>query len=238
MNKEPIKKKSSLQTFSDMTKVRFINKLSEAMNGLSNNAFAALCGLNERTIRKYIRGEAYPTLESLASISFATNKPIEWFVEDIGLKSENDNFLTIPDFYLKVAAGNGLCLIREDDSIGKFILNKDWLRKHQLISANLAIFHVEGDSMESTIHDGDIALVNVKEEGWTGVLNGIFILRVDDLFFIKRIQVDPIAKGMHVISDNPAYKSNFVKFDEASESSIKIIAKVERILTKPPIKNE
>lgn len=221
---------------------RFGVRLKEAMNGKKNTELAKKCNMSERVIRDYLAGKTYPSIDRLSVIADVLNKPIEWFVSDkedtAENKVDNKNFVVIPDLNLKVAAGNGLCLINENDSIGQFILNKDWLRKQNLINASLAVFHVEGDSMEPTIHDEDIVLVNVKDEGWTGALSGIFVLRVEDLLFVKRIMVDPIKKGIHIISDNSMYQPDFIEFDDSTEAKLKILAKVEKVLTKPVIKSE
>lgn len=80
-------------------------------------------------------------------------------------------------------------------------------------SSNLAMVHVSGDSMEPTLRNSDIVLV---DRGVTRInREGIFAVTFDDGFYIKRFQRIIGAKLM-MISDNQFYKPQ--EFDPQDES--------------------
>ncbi|MGL5343537.1 MAG: helix-turn-helix domain-containing protein [Plesiomonas sp.] len=60
--------------------VRFSERLKIAMNGMSNHRLARLSGLSEATIRKYIKGESYPTIDNAAKVADACNVTLAWLL--------------------------------------------------------------------------------------------------------------------------------------------------------------
>ncbi|WP_336844723.1 helix-turn-helix domain-containing protein [Providencia rettgeri] len=71
---------------------RFGERLREAMNGMSNNAFAKQCGWSEKVIRNYLNGESYPSLDRLAVIANVSGRPVGWLVT--GETDEASDILT------------------------------------------------------------------------------------------------------------------------------------------------
>lgn len=69
---------------------RFGERLREAMNGMSNNAFAKQCGWSEKVIRNYLNSESYPSLDRLAVISNVSGRSVGWLVT-----GENDEISDI-----------------------------------------------------------------------------------------------------------------------------------------------
>jgi len=88
---------------------------------------------------------------------------------------------------------------------------------------HLAGLPVKGDSMEPTLHDGD--LVVCDGGGWDG--DGIYVLKTHDTSYVKRVQMT--SQGYEVISDNKMYKS----ISESAES-LSIVGKVRAILVIVP----
>ncbi|MCL2252551.1 MAG: S24 family peptidase [Treponema sp.] len=88
---------------------------------------------------------------------------------------------------------------------------------------HLAGLPVKGDSMEPTLHDGD--LVVCDGGGWDG--DGIYVLKTHDTSYVKRVQMT--SQGYEVISDNKMYKS----ITESAES-LSIVGKVRAILVIVP----
>lgn len=69
---------------------RFGERLKEAMNGMSNNAFAKQCGWSEKVIRNYLNGESYPSLDRLAVIANVSGRSIGWLASgEIDESSDN-----------------------------------------------------------------------------------------------------------------------------------------------------
>lgn len=66
---------------------RFPDRLKEAMNtaGIpSNNQLAKITELSEATIRKYLKGETYPTLDRLALLADACGCALSWLASGDG----------------------------------------------------------------------------------------------------------------------------------------------------------
>lgn len=82
MNEDEILSESTSSIFIRGELAHFKERLKEAMNGESNRVFGARCQLSEAVIRNYLSGKSYPSLERLALIAQATNKPVAWFLTD------------------------------------------------------------------------------------------------------------------------------------------------------------
>lgn len=82
MNEDEILNENTSSIFIRGELAHFKERLKEAMNGESNRVFGARCQLSEAVIRNYLSGKSYPSLERLALIAQATNKPVAWFLTD------------------------------------------------------------------------------------------------------------------------------------------------------------
>ena len=77
-------------------------------------------------------------------------------------------------------------------------------------SKQIEAIKVNGDSMSSTLNDGDMIFVDKLQHE---VKNGkIFIIRMNDEIFVKRLYISP--NGLIVKSDNPDYPQFNIKKDE------------------------
>ena len=59
-----------------------------------------------------------------------------------------------------------------------------------------------GDSMEPTLCEGDSVIVDVSEK--TVRRDGMYVIRIGDGLFVKRVQIPP--RGLRLLSDNEFYK--------------------------------
>lgn len=58
--------------------IRFGERLKQAMNGMTNVELAKRTGMSEATIRKYIAGKIFPTIDSLAIVADACGVSFAW----------------------------------------------------------------------------------------------------------------------------------------------------------------
>ena len=79
----------------------------------------------------------------------------------------------------------------------------DWLRSKGLIKG-MVVVNASGDSMEPTIPDKSIVLIN--ELDTRPVNNGIFFVCYEQFIFLKRLRVDKGGHVTHLISDNGGYE--------------------------------
>ncbi|MGK0600109.1 helix-turn-helix domain-containing protein [Yokenella regensburgei] len=68
---------------------RFGERLKVAMNGMSNNELARRSGMSETTIRKYLRGDIYPGIDSAALVAEACGVSLLWLISGIEQKDES-----------------------------------------------------------------------------------------------------------------------------------------------------
>jgi len=140
----------------------------------------------------------------------------------VPLVYEGDNELNdgivIP--LLENAASTGYGEDLDDDDVpARYVRVPRYLAKYP----HLASLPVKGDSMEPTLHDGD--LVVCDGGGWDG--DGIYVLKTYDTAYVKRVQIS--SSGYEIISDNKMYKS----FSESIEK-LSIVGKVRAILVIVP----
>jgi len=132
--------------------------------------------------------------------------------------SELNDGIIIPLLENAASAGYGTSL-DDDDTPVRYVQVPRHLGKY----LHLSSLPVKGDSMEPTLHDGD--LVVCDGGGWDG--DGIYVIKTFDTSYVKRVQMT--SKGYEIISDNKMYQS----FSESLEG-LSIVGKVRAILVIVP----
>ncbi len=131
------------------------------------------------------------------------------------------DFVLIPRFHASASLGPGMELPPEDEISGHLAFKHVWLQKRRLNPRFLTIIDALGDSMMPTIADGDVLLVDLRQK--EPIDNRIFVLRMNQQLYAKRLQVRP---DNHVLinSDNPTAPS--FEIDLAEETGLDIIGRV------------
>lgn len=219
----------------------FAQRLKLVIGHGSMTAFAQRCNLSESAIRKYIRGDSEPTLPNLLIISKVGNVPLAWLAAgetDFNMAGSFQAkesrafppFVTNPDHVI-INEIDFTSLLNPHLTIipnSHWSLSKKWLNKEGLQNANLAFTALNCENMGQITKYGDIALINIKQTGWQGALEGIFIISLNHDLFVKRVQFDLIRNGYHLCSDHTFYRDHFIELEQFP--NFKIIAKIERIL--------
>jgi phage repressor protein C with HTH and peptisase S24 domain len=124
-------------------------------------------------------------------------------------------FIKIPEYDLKLSAGNGFDVIHEE--IKKWhLLSKEILGLKLHNEKGFCIFTVKGESMSPTILDGAKVIVNL---GQTEVIDGkIYALCKNNEIFIKRLFREAGTNNYEARSDNQMY--NKVYFGENDDVRI------------------
>lgn len=76
---------------------RFSERLKIAMNGLTNVALAANCGVSESAIRSYLRGSSYPGIDKIQAIADACNAPMAWLITGERVAEYDDELVKYSD---------------------------------------------------------------------------------------------------------------------------------------------
>ncbi|MEI7475305.1 MAG: LexA family transcriptional regulator [bacterium] len=198
-------------------------------SALTIDELSKMINIAPKTISNYERGERQASVEYLTLLyeNLAANleyivagKGTMFLADDSGINVYPENITYIPIYYGKTAAGSG-CIIDNEAVIGHYPFEKQWFNKNILAPKNsLIILEVKGESMEPTIKDGDLIMVDTSN---IVIKDGIFVVRFDDTLVVKRLELRPGNK-LQVKSDNPEYSTFTVDIHE--ESGIAVIGKV------------
>ncbi|MBW2618508.1 MAG: helix-turn-helix domain-containing protein [Deltaproteobacteria bacterium] len=110
-------------------------------------------------------------------------------------------FDLVPLAEAELSAGGGAFVLSEADG-APHAFRKDWLNRVATSPNNVVLLQIKGDSMEPTIIDGDIVLM---DKGRQRIVDGyIFGLGVDETVMIKRLYLLPNGR-IQIKSDSPSF---------------------------------
>ncbi len=209
----------------------------EKIGGLSKAS--ALIGTSLPTIGRWKDGTSDPKMSNMSAFAKAAGVSLDWLMTGKGTPDgntqqatidgccEHDNSCQVPYYKDVVAsAGGGKFsdgVISTDDYL---ILHKDWTKKSKLSTKDLVAIDTKGDSMLPTIPENATVLVdkskNIVKDG------GIYVVRIDNDLYVKRIQRLPT--GLRLISDNKAvYDPIDITKVDLKSSDIQIYGQVVHI---------
>lgn len=143
-------------------------------------------------------------------------------------EKENEDCITIEHIHINPSCGNGTIVIDEPNitpiKLGKKLL-ESVLRVTDI--SNLKTFTASGDSMEDTIDDGNLLLVDLGRTDFNN--GGVFVISKNNDWFVKRLRLK-VNGELEVISDNHKYATEIFKPDDNVE--IKVQGRVIKNLSK------
>ncbi len=148
-------------------------------------------------------------IEWLYLIAINFDCSLDWLIFGKGLKhvatkeTEDDNYVYIPFVQGKISAGGGL--VPDNNIEMKCAFQREWISRKGNPN-RMSLIKVRGDSMITTLLDGDVVLVNHSVATVT-VSGGIYAITFNDEIIVKRIEVLFPSGQWEVRSDNPDYKS-------------------------------
>ena len=192
-------------------------------------AAAAAAGVSEPMLRRYIRGDSKPTFEVVANLAGAAGVDLSWIAtgrgemrptvspadecvkgqgvatccDTLGNPVDLDEFVFIPRYNLKAAAGHGAAVAGEKPMFS-MSFRRYWIENFLRVDPkDLSVLSVKGDSMEGVLNDKDVILVNHAD---TSPVSGLYVLRIDGDLLVKRVQ-KLVGGRLAVLSANEAYRS-------------------------------
>jgi phage repressor protein C with HTH and peptisase S24 domain len=194
-------------------------------SGLSQSQLAGLMveagrKVTPQQISSWERGKFSPSHKNLLSICKILSVELSSLTESV--RSEKVSPVAHSEFDLpnefslvekktgSISAGLGL---RPNDEVDfRLAFRNDWLGKFG--GANqLFAMRVEGDSMEPTLMENDMVLIN-KNANTIGPGGGIFGINWRKMVLVKRLQLNLQTNEIAIKSDNPKYDSIAVAPDE------------------------
>jgi phage repressor protein C with HTH and peptisase S24 domain len=206
----------------------------------SADRLARATGVSPSAFRKWLKGEAEPSRERLVALAEAASVSVGWLargegpeprLQAVGQPSRTrgpsieagidpQEFVLLPKRPEAAAAGP------ESPSLplsAEFIaLRHDWVRSVLGVEPDrLLVETALGESMQPSIQDGDLLLVDTAEDRFRSF--GVYVVEIAGERLVKRVQ-PKLDGSLTLISDNPAYEAEHIPPAQAND--IHVIGRV------------
>ncbi|MDO6708427.1 S24 family peptidase [Photobacterium sp. 1_MG-2023] len=142
------------------------------------------------------------------------------------LPVQESDTIDIPEFNVQAAAGAG-CLSNTEYQTSVFTVSTALVKSLGLLPEYSAIVFCSGESMLPTMDDGDRILVDTRELT-EPVKDGVYVIRIDEMVYVKRLKWNILNQSYSVVSDNPSYDDFEVAGDDLKR--LKIIGRAAMVM--------
>jgi len=207
-----------------------INAAIEKAGGKS--AFARFSGISVRNLTRYANENVVPGMKMMEKLAKALKMDVsvlmgderQAVIQDVDVPDQ----VAIPFLSVTASAGHGA---RNDAQRGEasFSFPRNRLRELGANSSRVEFIKARGDSMEPTIKDGSIVLVDRSQKEIVG--DAIYVLSIGENVLIKRVQRQ-IDGTLTLISDNSAVYPP-IRLSKADAEQLRVHGRVfwtERLL--------
>jgi phage repressor protein C with HTH and peptisase S24 domain len=112
------------------------------------------------------------------------------------------DFVMVPRYDIAGSAGGG-AIISSEQVVDYLAFKSEWVRNTLGVARkDLALISVKGDSMQPTLSDGDMILIDRSRSGVED--SGVYVLQLEGALMVKRVQRH-LDGSLTVMSDNPKY---------------------------------
>lgn len=199
-----------------------------------------IAGVSDEQVARWRDGKAKPTFSGIAALTYAAGKSLDWLVTgregggeshhgaDFALTINDggpgkvslfqakerlsSEFALIPRLDIQASAGSGR-IADSEDALEYLAFQSTWLRSRGINPSSARILSARGDSMEETIRDGDVLLVDTSINRVKD--NAIYVVVYGDMVLVKRVH-GRLNGSLQLISDNPRYPPEEVSAGEVS----------------------
>lgn len=198
-------------------------KIRTARNksGMTIDDLAHVTGMHFNTIGRIERGDSEASLLQLMTIARALKANLAelqpFDQQQPGGAINEDEFAIVDVLDVHVSAGPG-ALNGDNQAIAKFAFQRKWLKQIGVNPANAKVIRARGDSMADKINDSDVLLVDTSVKQIER--DGVYVIELDGLDYVKLLQRDFATGGVQIISYNPDYKPQLLSAEQAAELRI------------------
>jgi len=210
------------------------NRLTQAREakGIKKSAFATLVGVKPSSVTDWENGDTKMIVgANLMRVCSVLEISPDWLIDGIGdmegaaspsipgampvvISDENDdNFYHIPLVKFRISAGVTGFQTEPDGNDETFVVSKAWARNKGFHYELLVAIRVKGQSMEPTLYEGDIVVINTGDRKM--VDNAVFAMNYDGESVVKRMSRD--AGEWWLMSDNVDQKRYYRRMCRNSE---------------------
>lgn len=216
------------------------DRVRQAFKGAGARQIARESGVPVGTVQSILNGTV-PRVDTLSALARASGTTLDWLASgdernihmtlaDLQHAIEDRDEVHIPRYDVALSAGHGSFVdhaaFRELVPFNASYISQRLRRDPQ----HLVLVEVRGDSMEPTVSDRDLVMVDTSD---TALAPGIWALVIEDAVMVKRL--NPTLGGVEVISDNPIYGRQLVGQDQ--QDTIRLVGRVvwvARVLGRAP----
>lgn len=154
------------------------------------NWLAAQTGIAPQTISDYVNG-GIKNADKAVQIARALGVSVDWLLTGAPDASTElsdrpePSVVQVPVYDVPVAAGGGRLVDRFGEPYMWWPLSREWAQANRLPLNSVAMFVVSGASQEPELSDNDLIAVDLSD---TKIREGLYVVRLDDLFVVKHIQ--------------------------------------------------
>ena len=204
-----------------MAEETFADRLKVLIGDQSANSFAREVDIGESSLRKYLAG-ATPGIDKVAQIARIKDVTLDWLIngkepnKDDHQSTNQSDFTLVPRLDVQASAGNG-ALAQSEEPVDFLAFQESWLRERNIKPRFARVLTARGDSMEPTIRDGDVLLVDTSI---TSVYdNAIYIVVYNGHVLVKRVNLKRDG-ALTIISDNDRHPPEEVPLAEVPDLHI------------------
>ncbi len=188
-------------------------------------------GVSLTSVQNYEGNKHAPPHTVLSNISEKYGVQLEWLMTGHGPQMrpglKPDEFAHIPEavdsgdltsipFYeVRAGAGHGQ-VPYDENAYTRIKIDKRWLASKGVKTLAAQLLEASGDSMEPTIGDGDLLIIDTSERT---VRDAIYVLRRNGNILVKRLQRRSDG-SLSLLSDNPIFAEERVPRDDAEDLQI------------------
>ncbi len=201
-------------------------RIREIEKRFANRAEAAkAAGVAKSSFQRWVEGKADPSFEGLSQFAAAAGVSLDWLafgrgtperepeveprpigalgVEPVRMPGgppvgESPSHVSIPRYDVRLSAGDG-AFVERAELLDHIPFTPRFLRRKlgRGSTEGLVIVEAAGDSMEPTISDGDLVMIDTTDRA---PQDGLYALILEDALMVKRVH--RMLDGLEIASDN------------------------------------
>lgn len=166
--------------------------------------------------------------KTLQDIAIKNKINIDWLLDGNSDNFLNDNIISLPYYpeeYMSAGGGAYPSLVKSEPlSISvefiKTVLGID-------IYKGMFVMNVSGDSMEPSLRDRSLIVVNPIVNDTHIIKDGaVYAVQFGNMMLVKRVSYNPASKEFTLISDNPKYPPIIIKNHTDSQENLVFIGRI------------
>lgn len=190
--------------------------------GMQQKDAAEIADVSRDMWGRYERGVSMPAAVVLAKFASA-GADVRFVLDGVSGPGETGReFVTVPKYDVKAAAGDGLAVLGEEQ-VSEHAFRRDWFERRGLDPKCCAVIDIAGESGRPLLNPGDSVLIHMLER--EPKPERLYVLRVHDDLLVK--YVTPMPDGtLQCSSENAVFRPFTVTPEQLEAGDVEIIGRV------------